>query len=201
MDTGTMPRITAPTVAEHRAAQGLALLRAAAEIVVEVGAAAVNPRSVGERAGLARSSVYEYFGSREELLVAVAIDAFDKWGSELSASVQSVEPGLLRLRAYIQATMQMAADGQHVLAAALRTADLSPRRVEEIVTLHDAFRAPLAAILAESGVDDVNEITPYVQALISAGLEQVGRGRHPEDVATRTYRLIVDGVPRPNAPG
>jgi AcrR family transcriptional regulator len=194
-----MPRITAPTVAEHRAAQRLALLGAAAEIVVAEGAAAVNPRSVGERVGLARSSVYQYFGSRNELLVAVAIDAFERWGRELSTSLQSVDPGLPRLRAYIRATMQMAADGQHELAGALRTADLSPRRVEEIVALHEAFRGPLAAVLAEAGVDDVNEVAPYVQALISTGLGQVGRGGRAEEVATRTYGLIVDGVPRPSA--
>ena len=78
-----MPKISAPTVAEHRAAQRAALLAATEQLLVEVGLAGVTPRSIAERAGLARSSFYEYFGSRDDILAAVAIAAFDRWAAEI----------------------------------------------------------------------------------------------------------------------
>ena len=58
-----MPRIDAPTVAEHHAQRRAALLAAAEELLAEQGVEAVTPAAVGARAGLARSSVYQYFSS------------------------------------------------------------------------------------------------------------------------------------------
>ena len=58
-----MPKISAPTVAEHRVRQRDALLHAATELLVDGGVSAVTPAAVGAAAGLARPSVYQYFSS------------------------------------------------------------------------------------------------------------------------------------------
>ena len=58
-----MPRISAPTVAQHRMRQRDALLHAATELLVSGGLSAVTPAAVGAAAGLARPSVYQYFSS------------------------------------------------------------------------------------------------------------------------------------------
>lgn len=191
-----MPRITAPTVAEHRSAQRAALLRAAAEVIVTDGVAAATPSKVGERAGIARSTVYDYFASREELLVAVAINAFEEWERDLSAALEGVPRGLPRLHRYIEATMVLSADGRHDLATAMRPAELSPSRREEIVALHDALIGPLMAVLAEAGVPDPADYAPYVQAMIGAGLARVAAGDAPGVVAALLNRILTDGLPR-----
>lgn len=51
-----MPKISAPTVAEHRVRQRGALLRAAIELLVDGGVSAVTPAAVSAAAGLARPS-------------------------------------------------------------------------------------------------------------------------------------------------
>lgn len=191
-----MPRISAPTVAAHRAAQRAALLRAAAELIVTEGVAAVTHGTVGERAGIARSSVYDYFATREALLVAVAINAFEEWDRDLSAALNGVELGLPRLRRYIEATMTMGADGGHDLATALRPADLSPRSAAEIAALHHALIDPLVAVLAGAEIESPAEYVPYIQALIGVGLARVAAGEQPEAVAERVFTLITQGVAR-----
>ncbi len=191
-----MPRISAPTVAAHRAAQRAALLRAAADLIVTEGVAAVTHGAVGERAGIARSSVYDYFATRDELLVAVAINAFEEWDRDLSAALEGVEFGLPRLRRYIEATMAMGSDGRHDLAAALRPADLSPRSAAEIAALHHALLDPLLAVLAEASIESPALQAPFVQALISAGLARVAAGSDPGEVAAQVYGLIIHGAPR-----
>lgn len=70
-----MPRIQAPTVAEHRAAQHRALVDAARQILAETGRPPTLAR-VAARAGLARPSLYQYFRSAEDLLNAVVEDVF-----------------------------------------------------------------------------------------------------------------------------
>ncbi len=122
-----MPKIAAPTVAEHRAAQRRALVAAAEAIIIEHGVAVVSPRSVGERAGLARSSVYEYFPSGDDLIAAVAVEAFERWSDELRAATAGATPGRERLHIYITETLRMTADGKHSLATDLQQADIAPK--------------------------------------------------------------------------
>lgn len=102
-----MPKISAPSVPEHREAQRAALLAAAEAILLQDGVGGVNARSVTERAGLARSSFYDYFPSKSELLVAVATKAFELWREEIEAELARWAPGTERLRAYIATTLRM----------------------------------------------------------------------------------------------
>lgn len=189
-----MPRISAPTVAEHRASQRAALLRAAAQIVTDQGVDAVKPAAVTSRAGLARSSFYEYFSSRDDLLVAIAVDAFEAWARELELQLSDAEPGLPRLRRYIDATMVMSADGKHELATVLQQADISPQRMEDILALHDALLLPLMSVLRDAGVDDLRGTLPLVNGVLSAAVKQVSEGADANTVAAAVFRMLTAGV-------
>lgn len=151
-----MPKISAPTVAEHRAAQRAALVEAGGRILVEDGMAGITARTVTERAGLARSSFYDYFPSKDDLLVAIAIDVFAAWDAEIEQALAEVEAGLPKLRALVDATMAMTADGRHDLAGALREADLHPSRYEDLMVMHDALLRPLVQVLADAGKPSPN---------------------------------------------
>lgn len=92
-------RQTALTVAEHRAAQRAALLRAGEAPLLEAGVAGTNARGVCERAGLSRSSFYDYFATKDDLLVAIAIP-IERWDREIGEALADTEPGLAELRRF-----------------------------------------------------------------------------------------------------
>ena len=189
-----MPKISAATVAEHRAAQRTALLTAAEHLLEEAGLAGVTPRSVAERAGLARSSFYEYFGSRDDILTAVAIAAFDNWGAEIDEILSAV-PQEERLVAYVGATMRMTADGKHAIAATLQQAELSPSRHEDIMAMHAAFLGPIATLLREAGVPDADTHAVLVQGLLNAGVQLVTHGVDPAAATATITALLEKGLP------
>lgn len=189
-----MPKISAPTVAEHRASQRAALLRAAAEIVTDEGVDALKPAAVTARAGLARSSFYEYFASRDDLVVAIAVDAFDEWARDLEVQLAGAEPGLPRLRRYIDATMAMSADGKHGLATVLQQAEISPQRMEDVLALHDALLLPLMSVLRDAGVEDLRSTIPLVNGVLGAAVKQVSEGVDAEAVADRVFRMLTAGI-------
>ena len=56
-----MPRIEAATVAEHNAMRRRQVVDAAAEVLGDVGVGGFTPAAVAKRAGLARSSMYQYY--------------------------------------------------------------------------------------------------------------------------------------------
>lgn len=189
-----MPKITAATVAEHRAAQRASLLAAGEAIIAESGVDAVTPRAVGERAGLARSSFYEYFPSKDDLLAAIALQAFDEWAIELDAAVAAAKPGRARLHAYIAATIRMTADGKHELAAGLQQADLSPKSFETIMAMHDRLTAPLRTLLEHLGVRDAPVKAALVQGVINAGVELVSHGVDADATTDAVIDLLDAGL-------
>lgn len=188
-----MPRISAPTVAEHRAAQRAALLRAGEAVLLEASVAGVTPRSVCERAGLARSSFYDYFASKDDLLVAIAIDAIERWDAELELALAATEPGTARLRSYVERTMAMTAEGRHAIAGALRDAPLSPSHRDDLMALHDAMLRPLATVLDEQGLN-TRTTTALVHGLLGTGMELVDQGVDPAEVSRQIMRMLSGGI-------
>jgi AcrR family transcriptional regulator len=65
---------------------------AARRQLAEVGAAGLSLRAVAREVGMVSSAVYRYFPSREELLTALIIEAYD----DLGATVERAESAVLR---------------------------------------------------------------------------------------------------------
>ena len=63
-----MPRITAPTIAEHVATQEAAVVAAARRLFVERGVAAVSIGDIATEVGLRRTSLYRYFPTKAHIL-------------------------------------------------------------------------------------------------------------------------------------
>lgn len=189
-----MPKITAPTVAEHRASQRAALLRAGEAVLLESGIPGVNPRSVCERAGLTRSSFYDYFATKDDLLVAIAIDAIERWDAEIEHALAGADPGLPELRRFVDATMEMTAQGRHAIAGALREADLSPSRLEDLMVLHDALMRPLVRVLADLGLGESRSMAFLIQGVLGAGIQLVSHGMDHRTVAEDVFGLVTRGL-------
>src|SRR5450631_3357698 len=106
-----MPKISAPTVAQHRVRQRGALLRAATELLVNGGVSAVTPAAVGAAAGLSRPSVYQYFSSGADILAAVVEEAFPPANESLRLALDSAVGPAEKLDTYVRETLRLAAEG------------------------------------------------------------------------------------------
>ncbi|CAN5261913.1 TetR/AcrR family transcriptional regulator [soil metagenome] len=189
-----MPRISAPTVVEHRERQRAALIVAARAQLLDGGVAAVTPAAVGKRAGLARSSVYEYFSSAPELLAEIAVLALVEWSEELDAALLQSGPGLERLEDYVRITLRIVADGKHALAGALAGAALPDDKRAEFARLHTALLRPVRQAVHELGLGDPDLRVELVQGVVDAATRQVEAGRDPDLVAVAAIGLIAHGL-------
>ena len=193
-----MPKITAATVAEHHSKQRETVFRAAMEILVAQGAGAVTPAAVGARAGLARSSVYLYFPSTAALLAALVEDAFTQWDAAIAVALDRAATADERIEAYIRATLQLAAEGSHRAATALMQADLPAPCRARLRELHERVNAPLAAAVAETGVEDPALITRLLGGLLRAGMTAVEEGSPLEPVTAAVLGLVRGALPGPS---
>lgn len=86
---------SAPRTARARArAELTAEIKAVARRhLADTGAAALSLRAVARELGMVSSAVYRYFPSRDELLTALIVDAYDAVGTVAEATEASTAPG------------------------------------------------------------------------------------------------------------
>ena len=198
-----MPRIQAPTVAEHHARMERALLDAARGLLAEAPEVP-SMAAVGRRAGLARSSVYQYFGSAEELLAAVVADVFPEWGARVADRVAAAGSPAERVWAYVEANLAMFASSDQAVARAL-TRVVEPHVLAgPMKDFHARLQVPLREALAEFGEPEPQAMAEHIDSLIvqaSRGIDVAapGAGEAQECALARLRRLLAPylGLPVP----
>ncbi|MFR9791517.1 TetR/AcrR family transcriptional regulator [Streptomyces sp. MB22_4] len=195
-----MPKISAATVPEHRAQQRAALVRAAVDVLAEQGATAVTPAAVTARAGLARSSFYQYFPSSASLLATIVEEAFTAANDAMSQALETVTEPRAGIDAFVRTELRLAAEGMHRPAAALMRADLPGECRDHVHELHRVHYAPFLTAITELSPADPYLTTQLFGGLLQAAMTAVENGADPDHVADRTLSLIHQGLgeePRP----
>ena len=194
-----MPKIQAPTVVEHHAAQRASLLEAARSLLSEGATEAPGLADVARRAGLARSSVYSYFSSREDLLDALVADTFPRWSRYVHERMARQPTPGGKVLAYLDANVHLVARGDHALAMALSSIARSDALDASSRQLNDDLRTPLVAALREHGSTDPERTAELVQALVFAVSRMVQEGAGERRARALAHELL-DPYLRPGPP-
>ena len=192
-----MPRITAPTVAEHRDQRRADLVAAGQELLVTEGPDAVTMTAVAARAGLSRTAVYEYFTSTDELVAVVLGDQMLLWQEALSQRLHAAPPetsDLDTVRIYVEVAMGLVADGHHSLLVLLTMHTLAEDVRDRLSEAHAAVAAPVGDALAQIGIRDVDQATNYVHAAIEAAARRITPGQDARAEIAAVAAFTVAGV-------
>ena len=160
-----MPRISEPTLAQHRAARERALLDAAHELLLETGEAPGLPQ-VASRAGLARTSVYQYFGSKADLLRAMVRDVYPRWTERVTGAMAAAPSQADRILAYAVANVQLVAEGAHAVGSALAALAPEEELDEQAIRMHREIQEPLIQTLVELEVKSSDDVAELIGAVV-----------------------------------
>lgn len=169
-----MPRIRAATVAEHHAQQRRALLDAARDLLAET-AQKPSMGVLGQRTGLARSSVYQYFASADDLLAALIAEVFPEWARRVITHVDGAPTPAERVWAYVEANLDLLAGPERAVARALRTL-VEPHVLHgPMKEFHQLLQVPLHQALLDFGETEPEAMAQHIDSLI------VHAARHVDD--------------------
>lgn len=188
-----MPKISAATVAEHRARQRQGLLDAAARLIATSDAPGLSLRDVAQEAGVSRTSVYDYFPSLGELLAALALEAFPSWTMRLERAVSRARTPSTKVAAYVNEILELMASGEHRLAMALDELEVSVETRARLADLHSALVEPLREALNAAGGEgggDPEVLVPLVYGTLKAAMQLVDRGTDPRHVTRTTTTFL-----------
>ncbi len=189
-----MPKITAPTLVEQRAWRRSQLLDAASAIALENGPTSITVSTSAARAGLSRTSFYEYFASSSEIVAELITDELNDFTEFLTQRVASVSAPEDAITAWIDGSLEYVADGRHLLARALSTLELSTERSMQIGIAHRKMLAPLATPLSQLGITDVRQALALIHATTESATRRIEAGVEAASEIESTRNFIVAGL-------
>ena len=189
-----MPRIEAPTIAEHRDQRRAALLAAGHELVLSGGPRAVTMTAVAARAGLSRTAVYEYFASTEDLLAAVLGERMTAWTADVEGALAAAENPQEKIATYVRVSLELIKDGSHGLLVLLSAETLPTHVRRQLSELHATLAAPLSSAVRDLGVPDVDLATRYVQGVVEAAARRIEPGQDIFAETTAATTFVIAGL-------
>lgn len=189
-----MPRISTATLAQHRDWRRQQLISAASAIALEDGGRAITVAAVAERAGLSRTSVYEYFGSSAELVADLVIEELTHFSQALRQATDNSTDSYQAVRNWIDAALRYIADGRHLLAKALSATSMPKDRAYEIAAAHRALLAPLQTALSDIGVVDLVQALVLIQSVTDAATRRIETGSNAESEIETASNFCIAGI-------
>lgn len=187
------------TVAYHHGNARAALLRAAAELLEQVGAAGLSLRQVADRAGLSRQAPYNHFDNKEALLAELAGTGFVDLAARMvagSESASAAERLVTAGESYIAFGQERPAlfrlmFGKELVdirayPAAQQAADAALGRLSDIISSIDPAADPGDATLVAWSL-----VHGYTDLCIEVGLEAPQERSRRARLFARTVEALV----------
>ncbi|WP_067685725.1 TetR/AcrR family transcriptional regulator [Nocardia jejuensis] len=194
MNAPHQARTNAPRTARERARAEITreITDAARRQLAESGAPALSLRAIARELGMVSSALYRYFPSRDDLLTALIIEAYDALGHDVEHAVAGAPTPRARWRAVANAVRDWATARPHEYA--LVYGSPVPGYQAPEATIAHASRIPVAAFgivraAWESGSLTIPEdaLSPDLSAQSTAIAAQLAPGLPAPTVA----RLVV----------
>jgi AcrR family transcriptional regulator len=191
-----MPRIAAPTVAEHHRMRRASVVAAARTVLGNDGVPGVTPAAVARGAGLARSSVYQYYPSSAALLAAAVEAMFAEAAERIRDDLARADSPREQIRAYVRAAVTTATDrcGPFHGLTGLVLPEPCRARLRE---LHEQLAEPLRAAVATSGAPAPEITSALVLGAVASAANLVQNGHDLDDALARTLDFVENGLPGP----
>jgi AcrR family transcriptional regulator len=192
------PTIWEDSLTGHKQRQRAHILRVAADLAAEQGAANVAMSTLARRAGIARATLYNYFPDVERVLAAVVADQAARFRADLDRRLATAPDPAERLHHYLLAVHQWAASrGRSHID---RGRKLSPQLSAVIHEPLAGLRELLASILAEGVARRTfaTDIEPRLHAefIFKLLTEPAAAG---SDAGDQLIRFVERGLREPRA--
>lgn len=195
------------TIGRPRTTSDEQILAGAARVIGRVGPAGLTLAAVGAEVGLSPASLVQRFGSRRDLLLAVARRGADTMPRTLAAAAEAAAPALDLIDRFAWLASEMPSSKEFANHLAFLLLDLTDPEFQQISHAHavaveraiaEVLKASVAA--GEMVPDDLDELpralhAAYNGALVTWGM--LGVGRAAEHVRRQLSLLLRPHLTHP----
>ena len=188
------PRIQEETIVEQRKMRQRQLMDAALSLAIEGGIDSVTVSAVAKKAGLSRSSIYEYFSSSADLIADLIMEEMAYYNQRLLKAVNEVEDPYVYIELWIAEALQYVVDGRHLLVKSLNSVTTPNFRKSDIAQGHKQLMATITKPLSTIGLDDLTLGLTYLQGTIDAASVRIESGNEPAPEIHYAQKYALAGL-------
>ena len=188
------PRIQEATIVEKRKMRQRQLMDAALSLAIEGGIDSVTVSAVAKKAGLSRSSIYEYFSSSADLIADLIMEEMAYYNQRLLKAVNEVEDPYVYIELWIAEALQYVVDGRHLLVKSLNSVTTPNFRKSDIAQGHKQLMATITKPLSTIGLDDLTLGLTYLQGTIDAASVRIESGNEPAPEILYAQKYALAGL-------
>lgn len=188
------PKIQEATIQAQRQMRQRQLMDAALSLAMEDGVDSVTVSAVAKRAGLSRSSIYEYFASSADLIADLVMEELSYYNERLRKAVYDVNDPYEYISLWIEEALQYVVDGRHLLVKSLNTVTTPNYRKSDIAQGHRDLMGTIIKPLDEIGLPDVKLGLSYIQNTIDAASVRIESGHEARLEITYAQKFAVAGL-------
>ena len=189
-----MPRLQTESLAAQRTWRRAQLLDAAAAIALESQGAAVSVSAVATRAGLSRTSFYEYFESTSEIVAELITSELNTFSAYLESATKQADSAEGAISTWIENSLAYVADGRHILAKTLSSIEISRDRSAAIGVAHRRMLSCLIEPLQQIGISDTSQALALIQSATDAATRRIESGHDSDAEISTTSAFIMAGL-------
>lgn len=189
-----MPRISAPTVAQHRDMRRTEILAAARELLREGGSAGLTMGALAAATGLSRPTIYEYFPSTDAVIAFLVVDEMRRWHDQIDRELARATDVPSAIRVYVRRSLAYVAEGHGSITAALEGRTLPAVCRDELERLGSTLAAPLEVALRARAVRDPARAADLVHGVVLAAARRIDRGASPAAETRAAERFALAGL-------
>ncbi len=177
-----MPRIRAATIDQHKAMTRHALLTAAKDLIDEAGTAEISLGEVALAAGVGRTTFYDYFADRDDVIAALVEEELPRVLEEVMGQVPADLPIPERLAALATRTVEFVVNDR-VFGVILHreVGKMSKAAQDRIAVSHQDLSLEMAGLYVEGVRRGLFEEMPHQLA-----------GRLIQDTIMSAARVLID---------
>ena len=188
-----MPKISAPTVKEHREAVLTKLVDASERILRTQGVHALTAGAVTADAGIARNSIYRYVDSVDDLRGLVLARYLPRWMRAVDEQVAPLTEPRDRVVEWVRANLEQASlNGHGWLMDLARSTRLDHGLQADLDKAHRS-QDFLAEGLAALGLTSMPIRAEMIRAVVDAGFRSLDAGESLDDV-THWALVAVEAI-------
>jgi AcrR family transcriptional regulator len=197
-----------PTGASRQERGRFDILEAAAGLLARHGYHGMSMRDLARTTGMSLGNLYNYFGSKEDLLFALQTRAFETLIASAEEAIRDAGDGPARLHAFILSHVRYVATHRDVMRVLVEEAgELAPARRHAIRELKDRYfeigRTVVAAAAGGRGPAvssiDLERATYGIFGMVNWVYGWYDPARHggPHEVARSLHRIAMNGLGAP----
>lgn len=171
-------------------------MSAARDLLLAGGYPALTFTALAARTGLARSAIYSYFSSKEDLIVALCEAEFPKVAAEMQRALRREKTFRGQLAAFVRAQLRVAQQRRYRISHALATAPLTDAAKRRIMAMHRELTPSAEPLFAQAGHPQPDLAAALLQGLINAAVTAIDEGKPPHRVTEATVAAALDGLGR-----